>query len=161
MGSAFFLKMKPTEDWLSLADLGRIYGISAFQCGRVLEKQGLRDRFGRPTSCALEAGIASTHNQNNPIHLALWNVELCRKSIERNGYQPISRKTKANQWAQFLEALAAGSPSVNVTPEQMAEDVPEELVGEVNDQLAQRGCDFRLESSDHQNNQEKSLHVLI
>ena len=52
--------------------------------------------------------------------------------------------TQVEQWAILLEALQEGSPSINATPEQMAEELPSELIGEVNDQLAQRGCCFRV-----------------
>ena len=47
--------MAAFNPWLSLTDLGRIYGISAIHCGRILEQQGWRDRRGRPTQEALEA----------------------------------------------------------------------------------------------------------
>ncbi len=61
--------------------------------------------------------------------------------------QAISKTTQVNQWAQLLEALVVGSPSVAATPEQMAEDLPKELIKDVNDQLALRGCSFRVETS--------------
>ena len=61
--------------------------------------------------------------------------------------QTISRTTQVHQWVQLLEALVVGSPSVAVTPEQMAEDLPQELIHEVNDQLALRGCSFRVGDS--------------
>ena len=47
--------MAATTSWLSLTDLGRIYGISAIHCGKTLEHQGWRDRRGRPTQSALDA----------------------------------------------------------------------------------------------------------
>jgi len=49
-----------------------------------------------------------------------------------------------DQWTQLLEALELGSPSINATADQMAEDMPRELVEDVNDQLAARGCTYRV-----------------
>ena len=95
----------------------------------------------------LEVGASTTQGPQNPFHIALWNVELCGKFMERNGCQLTSRKALGNQWAQFLEVLEQGSPSVNATPEQMAKEVPADLVAPVNDQLARRGCDLRLAHS--------------
>ena len=61
--------------------------------------------------------------------------------------QAISRTTQVHQWVQLLEALVVGSPSVDATPQQMAEDLPHELINEVNAQLALRGCSFRVQES--------------
>ena len=64
--------------------------------------------------------------------------------LEKTGYQPISRTIQVKQWTDLLHALEEGSPSINVTPEQMAEDLPHELAIDVNNQLEQRGCTFRV-----------------
>ncbi|MEC7382221.1 MAG: hypothetical protein VYE16_04350, partial [Cyanobacteriota bacterium] len=78
------------------------------------------------------------------------NAKICKGLLEKSGYQPINRTLQVEQWAELLEALEEGSPSINATAEQMAEDLPEELVGDVNDQLAQRGCHFRVALKTHQ-----------
>ena len=54
--------MAAINPWLSLTDLGRIYGISAIHCGRILEQQGWRDRRGRPTPAALEIEAATNQD---------------------------------------------------------------------------------------------------
>ena len=62
--------MAATTSWLSLTDLGRIYGISAIHCGKTLEHQGWRDRRGRPTQSALDANAAmqtGPHGQGRPV----------------------------------------------------------------------------------------------
>jgi len=141
--------MAPSPTWLSLTDLGRIYGISAINCGRALQEHGWRDRHGRPTPGALIAGAAHKHGPQTPPRTALWNGEICRALLEKCGYQPISRTMKVEQWVQLLEALIEGSPSINATAEQMSEDLPEELVFDVNNQLAQRGCRFQVTQKTH------------
>ncbi len=141
--------MAPSPTWLSLTDLGRIYGISAINCGRALQEHGWRDRHGRPTPGALIAGAAHKHGPQTPPRTALWNGEICRALLEKCGYQPISRTMKVEQWVQLLEALVEGSPSINATAEQMSEDLPEELVFDVNNQLAHRGCRFQVTQKTH------------
>lgn len=136
--------MIATPTWTSLTDLGRIYGISAIHCGRALQQQGWRDRHGRPTDIAFKAGAAYQSGPHCQPRSALWNVEICSALLEQNGYQRMSRSNQVAQWTQLLEALEEGSPSIDLTPAQMAEDLPEELVDDVNVQLAERGCDFRV-----------------
>ena len=130
--------------WLSLTDLGRIYGISAIHCGRSLEQQGWRDRRGRPTPAALEAGAAMHAGPHGQGRSVLWNRAICGTHLESQGYEPMSRSLLVDQWTQLLEALELGSPSINATADQMAEDMPKELVEDVNDQLAARGCTYRV-----------------
>tara|TARA_B100000029_G_C17109830_1_gene791096 strand:- start:197 stop:658 length:462 start_codon:yes stop_codon:yes gene_type:complete len=149
--------MKPSQNWLSLADLSRIYGISDVHCARALRRHGLRDHLGRPTPWALEAGASAAQMSPYSPRDELWNVELCSALLEKTGYQPISRKTQVSQWAQLLEALEHGSPSINVTPAQMAEDLPSDLASEVNDQLAKLGCTFRVEDKIERKSRESEL----
>ena len=146
--------MAVTPLWLSLTDLGRIYGISAIHCGRILEQQGWRDRRGRPTPAALEAKAAScagTHGQGRTV---FWSRAICSELLERIGYAPMSRNVQIEQWTQLLEALQLGSPSISATPDQMAEEMPTELVEDVNQQLAVRGCSYRV--SRHQRQASRS-----
>ena len=136
--------MADNSSWLCLAELGRIYGISAFHCGRILENHGWRDRRGRPTPAALEAGAASsvgTHGQGRHV---FWSRSLCTELLNSNGYTPISRSLQVEQWTQLLEALQLGSPSISATADQMAEEMPNELMEDVNHQLKVRGCSYRV-----------------
>ncbi len=142
--AVILLLMAPSTTWLSLTDLGRIYGISAIHCGRALQQEGWRDREGRPTPDALKAGAAYTQHQHPATRSALWNPEVCKGLFEKSGYQPINRAIKIEQWTQLLEALTEGSPSINETAEHMSEELPEELIGDVNSELARRGCHFRV-----------------
>ena len=123
--------MAVTPLWLSLTDLGRIYGISAIHCGRSLEQQGWRDRRGRPTPTALEAGAAMNAGPHGQGRSVLWNRTVCGTHLEAQGYEPMSRSLLVDQWTRLLEALDLGSPSINATADQMAEDMPRELVEEV------------------------------
>ena len=136
--------MADNSPWLCLAELGRIYGISAFHCGRILENHGWRDRRGRPTPAALEAGAASRVGPHGQGRHVFWSRSLCTELLTSNGYTPISRSLQVEQWTQLLEALQLGSPSISATADQMAEEMPNELVEDVNHQLKVRGCSYRV-----------------
>ena len=73
-----------------------------------------------------------------------WSRAICSKLLESKGYAPMSRNVQIEQWTQLLEALQLGSPSISATPDQMAEEMPTELVEDVNQQLAVRGCSYRV-----------------
>ena len=136
--------MAVNSPWLCLAELGRIYGISAFHCGRILENHGWRDRRGRPTPTALEAGAASSVGPHRQGRNVFWSRSLCTELLNSKGYTPMSRSVQVEQWTQLLEALQLGSPSISATADQMAEEMPNELVEDVNHQLKVRGCSYRV-----------------
>ena len=80
--------MAATTSWLSLTDLGRIYGISAIHCGKTLEHQGWRDRRGRPTQSALDANAAMQTGPHGQGRTVLWNRSVCSQLLEHKGYEP-------------------------------------------------------------------------
>ncbi len=136
--------MASSTNWLSLKDLGQIYGISAMHCGRALQKEGWRDNKGFPTPRALNAGAASIPINQKPALTPLWNEKICKILLEKTGYKPLSKKIQIQQWTILLEELAKGSPSIQTTPQQMAEEMPKSIIKEVNTQLINRGCVFQV-----------------
>ena len=131
--------------WVSLNDLGRFYGISAIHCGKILNQRGWRDRRGQPSAEALKVQAARHLGPHGQTQSVVWNQELCGGLLEANGHQPVSLSRQIDQWSQLLEAMQSGSPSITATAAQMAEDMPNELVDGVNQQLAERGCSFRVQ----------------
>ena len=131
-----------TSLWLSLTDLGRIYGISAVHCGRLLSDAGLRQQNGAPSSTALQQGLAYQHHATCPN--AVWNGEGCATLLQEQGLRPMAERNLIDQWADLLSALEQGSPSINTSAEEMASDLPANLVTQVNLELQQRGCSFQV-----------------
>ena len=76
-----------TSLWLSLTDLGRIYGISAVHCGRLLSDAGLRQQNGAPSSTALQQGLAYQHHPHATCPNAVWNGEGCATLLQEQGRQ--------------------------------------------------------------------------
>lgn len=133
----------PANDWLSLTELGRLYGISAVQTGRLLVLAGLRSREGEPTARALRDGIALCPHPGDH-HQALWSRLGCAAPLERQGLELQQQRSLVGLWADLLSALQQGSPSICVSAEEMADDMPQELVRPVNRELRQRGCSFQV-----------------
>ena len=131
-----------TSLWLSLTDLGRIFGISAVHCGRLLSDAGLRQQNGAPSSTALQQGLAYQHHATCPN--AVWNGEGCATLLQEQGLRPMAERNLIDQWADLLSALEQGSPSINTSAEEMASDLPANLVTQVNQELRQRGCNFQV-----------------
>jgi len=51
------------------------------------------------------------------------------------------------QWAELLSALDEGLPSISTSADQMAEELPSELVEAVNTKLRERGASYQVDSS--------------
>lgn len=133
----------PANDWLSLTELGRLYGISAVQTGRLLVLAGLRSPEGQPTARALREGVALCPHPGDH-HQALWSRHGCAAPLERQGVELQQQRSLVGLWADLLSALQQGSPSICVSAEEMADDMPQELVRPVNRELRQRGCSFQV-----------------
>ncbi len=129
-------------DWLSLTDLGRVYGISAVHTGKLLSGAGLRTPGGDPSEEALQGGLARRSHSGH--HQAVWHRRRCGRLLERQGEIPRERRELVGLWADLLSALQQGSPSVNASPEEMAGELPRELVTPVNRALRERGCSFQV-----------------
>jgi hypothetical protein len=134
----------PQTHWLSLTDLGRIYGISAVHCGRLLSDAGLRQGNGAPSARALKQGLAYQHHPQSPSPSAVWNEEGCAPLLQDQGLRPMAENNLISQWADLLAALVQGSPSISTSAEEMASDLPQNLVTQVNLELQQRGCSFQV-----------------
>jgi hypothetical protein len=111
----------------------------------MLIEAGLRDAGGRPTEEALRLGLARPGGQG--LHrgrATLWQQKGCQAVLEDGASTRPGRPTLVEQWAELLWALKQGSPSISTSAEQMAEDLPRELVGAVNRQLQDKGWDFQV-----------------
>ncbi len=132
--------MKSHSSWISLNELSRIYGISETMCGIALENQGWCDQVGNPTNGALTAGAACLKNFPRSLSKkALWNPMVCKEALQKE-----QESLKIERWAQLLETLEQGCPAIITTTEQMAKEVPDELIDKVNIKLTNNGCDFQV-----------------
>ena len=135
-----------TPEWLSLTQLGRIYGISAVATGKLLVAAGLRSIHGEPTAKALAAGLVRRQHPGHH-HQALWHRQGCASTMEGQGLVAQKQHNLVSLWADLLSTLQQGCPWISVSAEEMADDIPHELVTPVNQELRQRGCTFQVTPS--------------
>ncbi|TGG85840.1 MAG: hypothetical protein ERJ67_00705 [Aphanocapsa feldmannii 277cV] len=139
------LRLSQHDPWITLTDLGRMFGISAVQCGRVLSDASLRDHDGLPTKEAVDQGYAYRRPEQNANRSTLWHQSHCEQLLRQNGLEPVDETRLVEQWVELLEALDEGSPSILADPQDMAaEEMPMELVGRVNQRLQDRGSGLRI-----------------
>jgi hypothetical protein len=141
----------PLGPWRSLTELGRQHGLSAVQFGRLLSQAGLRDANGQPSARAVHEQLAYGRHKEQPVrhaeqpgHQSFWHQERCVQLLERQGLLGHHPAAQVEQWTELLSALLEGSASISTSAEQMAEDLPRELVGAVNSQLKAKGCTFQV-----------------
>ncbi|QEY32734.1 hypothetical protein EVJ50_11360 [Synechococcus sp. RSCCF101] len=134
----------PQPIWLSLDDLAHLFGLSSRACAQQLSQAGLRLSGGAPSAEAIRTGAARRSHGGRTTGPKLWNREVCSTALGARGLQPVSLAERVRQWADLLEALVHGSPSISLSADQMAEDVPSELVEPVNRQLQHDGCSYRV-----------------
>jgi hypothetical protein len=130
-------------EWQSLTDLGRHYGVSAVLIGKLLRNCGLRLGSGEPSPEALRAGLA-LNQQAGHHHQALWHRHYVAPYLEDQGLEPLKQSRLVGLWADLLQALQQGSPSIAMSAEEMAVEIPSELVSPVNQALRQRGSSFQV-----------------
>ncbi len=130
-------------DWLTLTELGRLYGLSAVTIGKVLQASGLRQLDGRPSPEALRLGLAFQRH-SSPSRQTLWDREGCSPHLEHQGLKPLRQRSLLELWADLISDLQQGAPAVVMSAEDAAEEVPAELVAPLNRRLRERGCSFQV-----------------
>ncbi|MGB7565028.1 MAG: hypothetical protein WBM08_09770 [Prochlorococcaceae cyanobacterium] len=141
----------PDSPWRSLSELGRQQGLSAVQFGRLLSQAGLREANGQPSAGAIAEQLAYVRHGDQPVphskqpgSQTFWHQERCLQRLERHGLLGHHPAAQSEQWTELLSALLEGSASISTSAEEMAEDLPRELVGAVNSQLKVKGCSFQV-----------------
>lgn len=133
-------------EWLTLTELGRVYGLSAVHIGRLLQAAGLRQLNGWPSREALSAGLAHRRH-TSPSGQTLWNRQECAPHLEQQGLEPRRQRQLVDLWAELLTALQQGAEAVAISPQDMAEEMPADLVAPVNRRLREQGCSFQVHAS--------------
>jgi len=66
----------PTPEYLSLTELGRLYGVSSHTLGRWLKGLGLRTEAGRPSHDAFAHGYVNQRPSRHPgTYYWVWHAE--------------------------------------------------------------------------------------
>jgi len=131
-------------EWLSLTDLGRLHGISAVHCGRLLSDAGLRRPDGRPSRLALHRSLARHTGAHRSRCGALWHRSGCGAVLAQQGVGLLGQQRLIEQWAELLHTLVGGVAAVSTSAEEMAQELPVDLVTAVNRALQERGSSFQV-----------------
>jgi hypothetical protein len=135
-----------SAEWVSLAELGRSQGLPATHVARRLAEAGLRESSGEPTATALDAGLARHRHPVQPSR-PLWHRRGCAAHLELQLEEPRLREQLVALWADLLTALQQASASVTDSAvEEMAAEIPSDLVKPVNRELRQRGSALQVRS---------------
>jgi hypothetical protein len=111
--------------------------------GKLLVAAGLRLADGNPSPAALEAGQAQRQHSGQHRQ-ALWHRQECAPHLEGQGVIPQKERTLVGLWADLLAALQQGAPDIATSAEEMADEIPGDLVQPVNRELRERGCSFQV-----------------
>jgi hypothetical protein len=111
--------------------------------GKLLVAAGLRLADGDPSPAALETGLAQRQHSGQHRQ-ALWNRQGCAPHLEGQGVIPQQERTLVGLWADLLAALQQGAPDIVTSAEEMADEIPGDLVQPVNRELRERGCSFQV-----------------
>ena len=134
-------------EWLNLTDLGRLHGISAVHCGRLLSDAGLRRPDGRPSRLALHRSLAKHTGSHHLQRGALWHRSGCGAVLAQQGVVLLGRQRLIEQWAELLHTLVGGIEAVSTSAEEMAQELPVDLVAPVNRALQERGSSFQVQAA--------------
>jgi hypothetical protein len=137
---------RSVPEWLTLTELGRLYGISAVHTGKLLQSAGLRQLDGLPSPEALRLGLA--HRRHScPSRQTLWSRAGCAPHLEGQGLRPRRERPLVDLWVDLISDLQQGSPAVVMSAEEVVEELPADLVAPVNRRLRERGCGFQVTAS--------------
>lgn len=75
-----------SERYKSLTDIGKPYGISNKQLGKILKDIGLREPGGAPTKESLDSGLAKSTPLKSGFAHYMWDKGEVIKILELKGY---------------------------------------------------------------------------
>jgi len=104
-----------------------------------------RRRHGRSTAAPRPSGTAAP-SASTPASISrpFGTAGAEPPHLEGQGGVAQKQRTLIALWAELLATLHQGVPSIAVSAEEMAGDIPSELVQPVNRALHARGCRFQV-----------------
>jgi len=87
----------------------------------------------------------SAAQQPSPQPIKSLEAGICASVLSTHGHRPIKRSEQVSQSVRLLEAIEEGSASISMSNDQMAEDLPMDLIEGVNLQLSHQGCRFQVQ----------------
>jgi hypothetical protein len=81
-------------EYLSMKEIGALYGVSSHVVGRALKDAGLRTPEGKPSSRAFEEdAVTQRHSDDGDTYFWIWDVAKVTPILERAGLTRVSDAT--------------------------------------------------------------------
>ena len=81
------------DEYMSLTDLGKLYGISRVKMGDVLVQIGLRTGEKKPSHKAFNEGFVDQRDSvNEGTYFYVWHAEKTARLLDEAGYKRVSAK---------------------------------------------------------------------
>jgi phage antirepressor YoqD-like protein len=79
-----------TDEFLSMTELGKLYGISSHKMGKWLVELGLRNRDNKPSRAAFENGFVEQRDSTQPgTYFWVWHAEKTKWALEKEGHKRV------------------------------------------------------------------------
>lgn len=77
-----------SDGFLSMTELGKLYGVSSHKMGKWLMELGLRDRNKKPSRMAHEKGFVEQRDSTQPgTYFWVWNAGKTTWALEKAGHK--------------------------------------------------------------------------
>ena len=78
-----------TDEFLSLTELGKLYGVSSHKMGKLLMDLGLRDKSKKPSRTAFENRFVQQRDSTQPgTYFWVWHAAKTMWALEKAGHVP-------------------------------------------------------------------------
>jgi predicted RNA binding protein YcfA (HicA-like mRNA interferase family) len=101
-----------SNEFVTMKDLGRLYGLTSHQIGKLLKKLGLRTEQGKPSHAAFKGGYCDQRwSPDNNHYTWAWHAKMTSKILELNGCVRQTEVRKPNEGGKSSEAVQDGPES--------------------------------------------------
>lgn len=136
---------KFSEKWASQTELGKFYGMSAIAIGKELEAFGLRDGVEKiATKKAIDEGWCISTPLKDGTAYWMWSRAKLKEAFSSKGMAQLGAPQKAanevmEQLKKAQKLIEEGSKLGYWMQEAAYDNIPKDLVGEVQDILKSKG----------------------
>lgn len=89
-----------SDEFKSMTELGKLYGVSSHMLGKWLTKLGLRDSNKKPSTIAFDNGMVAQRDSTQPgTYFWVWHIEKTVSALERGGHQRVINNSAGAQTA--------------------------------------------------------------
>jgi hypothetical protein len=85
------------DEFMSLTELGKLYGVSSHKMGQWLVDIGLRDKNKKPSQSAFEGGYVQRRASTQPgTYFWVWHAAKTTQTLEKAGHQQAANNLESS-----------------------------------------------------------------